>query len=484
MDKQRRLQLCTDYYQLSVSNVYFERGFQDRKAVFDVFTRRNPFKGGYSVYAGLEQVIDYVKNLKFDKEDIEMLRANHPDLTEGFLEYLSNFRFTGEIYSMEEGEIFFPTEPVLRVKTNIIEAQIIETAILAIINHQSLIATKASRIVNAAGTYAPVLDFGLRRAHGTEAGLYGSRACVIAGCVGTSNVEAEYYWDTVSKGTISHAYIMAFDSEIEAFREYAKYNPNNLILLADTYDTLESGVKNAIKVFKEEKEAGRLKGAYGIRLDSGDLTYLSRKAREMFDEAGFESAIISASNDLDEYIISDLRNQGAKINMYGVGTKMITADGTSALGGVYKLAAIQKGDDLIPKIKVSNDPIKITNPGYKKVLRFYDNLTNVALADMIALEGEEIDDSKPLTIYHPIHTWKKRTISNFHVKNLLKPIFINGELVYESPQLSEIRQNHLVAKSTFWPEYLRLVNPSEYHVDISDNLFDIKKALLRAVGKE
>ncbi|MCO8194028.1 nicotinate phosphoribosyltransferase [Anaerofustis sp. NSJ-163] len=483
MEKQRKLELATDFYQLSVSNVYEAKGFKDRKAVFDVFIRRNPFEGGYSVFAGLEQVIDYINNLKFDDDDIKMLKENHPELTDSFLEYLRNFKFSGEIYAMEEGEIFFPSEPVLRVKTNLIEAQIIETAILAIINHQSLIATKASRICSAAGTYDPVLDFGLRRAHGTEAGLYGARACIIGGCVGTSNVEAEYCWDTVSKGTISHAFIMAFDKEIDAFRAYAKYNPDNLILLADTYDTLNSGVKNAIQVFTEEREAGRLKGAYGIRLDSGDLTYLSVKAREMFDEAGFESAVISASNDLDEYIISDLRNQGAKIGMYGVGTKMITADGTSALGGVYKLAAIERNGKLSPKIKVSNDPIKITNPGYKKVLRFYDNRTNIAIADLITLNDEVIDETKPLTIYHPVHTWKKRTLENFHVKELLKPIFVDGKQVYESPKLSEIRENHLVAKSTFWPEYLRLINPSEYHVDISDNLFDIKKDLLASVQK-
>lgn len=483
MERKRKLELATDFYQLSVSNVYESKGFKDRQAVFDVFIRRNPFEGGYSVFAGLEQVIEYINNLRFDEEDIKLLKENHPELTEGFLEYLRNFKFTGEIYAMEEGEIFFPSEPVLRVKTNLIEAQLIETAILAIINHQSLIATKASRIVSAAGTYAPVLDFGLRRAHGTEAGLYGSRACIIGGCVGTSNVEVEYGWDTVSMGTISHAFIMAFDSELEAFRAYAKHNPDNLILLADTYDTLNSGVRNAIKVFTEERDAGRLKGKYGIRLDSGDLTYLSVKAREMFDEAGFESAIISASNDLDEYIISDLRNQGAKIGMYGVGTKMITADGTSALGGVYKLAAIERDGQLSPKIKVSNDPIKITNPGYKKVLRFYDNLTNVAIADLITLNDEEIDETKPLTIYHPVHTWKKRTISNFHVKELLKPIFIDGKQVYNSPKLSQIRENHILARSTFWPEFLRLVNPSEYHVDISDELFDIKKELLASVQK-
>ena len=483
MRRDRKLELATDYYQLSVSNVYLGENFHEKTAVFDVFTRRHPFSGGYSVFAGLEQVIDFINELHFDKEDIDLLRKNHPDLTDDFLDYLKDFRFTGEMYAMKEGEIFFPTEPLIRVKTNLIEAQIIETAILAMVNHQSLIATKASRIVSAAGKGHPVLDFGLRRAHGTEAGLYGARACIIGGCPGTSNVEAELSWDTVSKGTISHAYIMTFDNEIDAFRTYAKYNPNNIILLADTYDTLESGVKNAIQVFREEREAGRLKGNYGIRLDSGDLTYLSVAARKMMDDAGFPEATITASNDLDEYIINDLNNQGARIDNYGVGTKMITADGTSALGGVYKLSAFERDGKIIPKIKVSNDPIKITNPGYKKILRFSDNTSHIAIADLITLDDEVIDTNKPLTIYHPIHTWKKRTINNFSVRELLVPVFKNGKQVYKSPELSEIRDYHLMIKQSFWPEFLRLVNPSEYHVDISDKLYEIKKDILESVGK-
>ena len=296
-------------------------------------------------------------------------------------------------------------------------------------------------------------------------------------------MEAELSWDTVSKGTISHAYIMTFDNEIDAFRTYAKYNPDNIILLADTYDTLESGVKNAIQVFKEEREAGRLKGNYGIRLDSGDLTYLSVAARKMMDDAGFPDATITASNDLDEYIINDLNNQGARIDNYGVGTKMITADGTSALGGVYKLSAFERDGKIIPKIKVSNDPIKITNPGYKKILRFSDNTSHIAIADLITLDDEVIDTNKPLTIYHPIHTWKKRTIDNFSVRELLVPIFKDGKQVYKSPKLSEIRDYHLMIKQSFWPEFLRLVNPSEYHVDISDKLYEIKKDILESVGK-
>ncbi len=478
MDKVRKLQLATDYYQLSVSNVYASMKGHNKVAIFDVFIRKNPFGGGYCVFSGLEEVIEYIKNLHFDMEDIQLLRKNHPELTEDFLNYLKNFKFSGEIYAMEEGEIFFPMEPILRVKADLIQAQLIETTILSVLNHQSLIATKASRVCYAAGDI-PVLDFGLRRAHGHEAGLFGSKASIIGGCSGTSNVECEYRWEgIVSKGTISHSYIMSFDSELEAFRTYANYNPNNVILLVDTYDTLQSGVQNAIKVFSEQKKKGLLNGVHGIRLDSGDLAYLANKARKMLDEAGFESAIISASSDLDENIISNLKMQGAKIDLYGVGTKMMTGYDNPALGGVYKLSGIIKEKDIIPKMKISNDPIKITNPGYKKVVRCYDKNTNMAIADLILLEDEKIDSDKPLKIYHPMYTWKNRTISNFYTRELLKPIFVNGECVYSMEPLDKRREKCREEKNKFWTEYLRLVNPSEYHVDISDKLYEIKKGLL------
>lgn len=476
MDKQRKIQLATDYYQLTVSNVYASEK-QNKKAVFDMFTRKNPFDGGYTVFAGLEQVIEYINQFRFSKEDIDMLHKNHPEMTDYFLDYLKDFEFRGELYAMEEGSIFFPTEPIIRVKANLIEAQLVETTMLSIINHQSLIATKAARVTREAGNTS-VLDFGIRRAHGVEAGLYGSRACMIGGCSGTSNVEAEYRWDLVSKGTISHAFVMSFESEIEAFRTFAKYDPNNLVLLADTYDTLGSGVPNAIKVFEEEKKAGRLKGAYGIRLDSGDLAYLSKQARKMFDEAGFTDAKISASSDLDEHIIANLKAQGACIDMWGVGTKMMTAYDCPALGAVYKLSQIETENKICPKMKISNDPIKVTNPGYKKVVRCYDKTTKKATADLIMLNDEVLDETKPLTIYHPIHTWKKRTLTNFTTKDMLKCIYKDGKQMYSSPSLKDIIEKAKEEKETFWPEYMRLVNPNEFHVDLSDKLYELKKEFL------
>lgn len=476
--KNRKLHLATDYYQMSMSNVYILENMQSSEAVFDVFIRKNPFNGGYTVFAGLEQVVDYLLNIHFEEEDILMLKKNHPELSDKYLDYLRNFKFTGSLSSVEEGCIVFPQEPLLRITAPLIEAQFIETTILSIINHQTLIATKASRVVDAAAGDG-VMEFGLRRAHGTEAGLYGARATIIGGCIGTSNVEAESFWDIPAKGTMSHSFVMSFDNELEAFRTFAKYNLNNLILLVDTYDTLNSGVVNAIKVFSELKDQGKLnKGHYGIRLDSGDLAYLSKEARIMLDEAGFADASITASSDLDEYLIQDLKLQGAKINMWGVGTKLITAYDNAALGGVYKLAQITKNGIKKDTIKISDAPEKVTNPGKKSIVRIYDKSTNKSLADIIILEGEEIDETKPLTIFHPVYTWKKRTLENFYVKSLHKEIFKNGKLVYDIPDILCSKQKLKDEKETFWAAVLRLKNPYEYHVDLSDRLWNLKKELL------
>ncbi len=473
--KQRKLNLATDYYQFSVSNVYYEMGIGDRTAVFDLFFRRNPFDGGYAIFAGLEQIIEYIENMSFTEEDIQLLHKNHPELTDGYLDYLRNFKFSGEIYALPEGSVCFPNEPLVRVKAPLAEAQLIETTMLAIVNHQTLIATKASRVCDAARGDS-VLDFGLRRAHGTEAGLYGTRACIIGGCSGTADVEAEHFFDVVSKGTMSHALVMSFEDEYDAFEAFARLNPNNVVVLVDSYDTLKSGVTNAIKLFTKLKAEGGCKGNYGIRIDSGDLSYLSKEARKMLDAAGHETAVISASNDLDEYRILDLKNDGAKITMWGVGTKMITAYDCPALGAVYKLCALEdENGNLVPKMKISDSPEKITNPGYKKVVRLYDKDTGRANADLIMLNDEVIDETKPLKIYHPQYTYKNRVVEEFYAKDLLVPVYIDGKLVYESPKLEDIRAYCKAQKKTFWSGNLRFMTPNQFHVDISDKLYDLKK---------
>lgn len=473
----RRKQLSTDYYQISMSNVYINEGKDKDVAVFDLFVRVNPFHGGYTVCAGLEQVVEYLQDLRFEEEDIEMLRDNHPELTEVFLDYLRDFRFTGELWAIPEGSILFPHEPILRVKAPLLQAQIVETALLSIINHQTLIATKAARIVQAAEG-DPVLEFGLRRAHGSESGLYGARAAIIGGCVGTSNVESEAFLGIPSKGTMSHSFVLSFDSEYEAFWTYTRHNPNNLILLVDTYSTLQSGVPNAIKVFQKLKDEKKLPKMYGIRLDSGDLAYLSKEAKRMLDEHGFEDAVVSASSDLDEYLVRDLKLQGAAINLWGVGTKLITAYDQPALGAVYKLAQVERDGKISNKLKISNDPGKITNPGYKKVLRIYDNQTNKALADVIALDEETIDESQPLTIFHPIHTWKKRELKDFHVKEMMVPVLVEGKLVYDLPDISQIQKHLKEEMETMWPATTRFTNPHEYHVDLSQKLWHLKDNIL------
>ncbi len=473
MQFQRKLQLATDLYQLSMGNVYLEDGKQDEVAVFDVFIRNNPFGGGYTVAAGLEQVVEYIAGLAFEEEDVQLLKRNHPEFSDGFIDYMRHFKFTGELYAVPEGTIIFPFEPIIRVKAPLIQAQLVETTILSIINHQTLIATKASRIVEEAKG-DPVMEFGLRRAHGTEAGYFGARAAVIGGCAGTSVVETEAMLGKPSMGTMSHSFVLSYDTELEAFYKFVKYNPQNAVLLVDTYNTLEQGMPNAIKVFKECLADGRITGNYGIRIDSGDLAYLTAEARKMLDENGMTKAVIVASSDLDEYLIKDLKIQGAAIDSWGIGTKLITAYDSPALGGVYKMAEI----DGKPRIKISNDPWKITNPGYKKICRIYGKSNDMALADLLCLGDETMDEEKPLTIFHPMHTWKKRTITDYYVKELLVPVFIDGKQVYQTPTIAEI-QAHLVAeKKTLWSTFKRMVNPHVYHVDLSKALWEMKQALL------
>ena len=475
----RNLTLLTDLYQLTMMQGYFKNKI-NKRVIFDLFYRTNPSGGGYAITCGLEQVIEYIKNLRFTYEDIEYLRGLSI-FDEDFLTYLSSFHFSGDIYALPEGTVVFPKEPLLKVIAPIMEAQLIETSLLNIVNHQSLIATKAARVCYAANGDG-VMEFGLRRAQGPDAGIYGARAAVIAGCVGTSNVLTGKLWNIPIKGTHAHSWIMSFKDEYTAFKTYADLYPHACILLVDTYDTLHSGVPNAIKVFTELREKGIELKNYGIRLDSGDLAYLSKKARIMLDEAGFTDAIISASSDLDEYLIDSLKAQGAKITSWGVGTNLITSKDCPAFGGVYKLAAIwdDEKDDFVPKIKLSENTAKITNPGNKTVYRLYDKESGKLRADLIALSGEVFDENNDLTIFDPVETWKKTTLQGgtYTVRELPVQIFKNGICTYESPTIEEICDYCKKEQETLWEESRRLVNPHKVYVDLSDKLFDMKKELL------
>lgn len=478
------MSLLTDFYELTMMQGYHVTGLKSKTVVFDLFYRTNPSGNGYAITAGLEQAIEYIKNLKFSDEDINYLN-NLNTFSDDFITYLKNFEFTGDIYAIPEGTVVFPMEPLVRVKAPIMQAQLVETALLTIINHQSLIATKAARVVwSAEGD--PVLEFGLRRAQGPDAGIYGARAAIIGGCVGTSNVLTGRLFDVPVKGTHAHSWVMSFPEEIQAFREYAKIFPNACTLLVDTYDTLKSGVPNAIKVFNEMKAAGIELNSYGIRLDSGDLSYLSKKARVMLDDAGFNDAIISASSDLDENLIASLKLQGAKITLWGVGTRLITSDDCPAFGGVYKLAAESNDDgSFTPKIKLSNNPIKVTIPGIKRVFRIYDNETNKIKADLIALEDEIIDNSQPLKLFDHNATWKRMTLpaNSYHVRELLVPIFINGKCVYNSPKVMEIREYCKKELDSLWDEHKRLNNPHTVPVDLSDKLSKLKHDMIEELSK-
>lgn len=484
MDRQN-LTLLTDLYELTMMQGYFKNKDQNEIVIFDAFYRNNPCDGGYAISAGLEQVIDYIKNLHFAEEDIAYLRSLGI-FEEDFLAYLADFKFSGDIYAIPEGTVMFPREPMVKVIAPIMEAQLVETAILNIINHQSLIATKASRICYAAKGDG-IMEFGLRRAQGPDAGTYGARAAVIGGCVGTSNVLCGQLFDVPVKGTHAHSWIMSFPDEYTAFKTYAKMYPSACILLADTYDTLKSGVPNAIRVFKEMREAGIPLTNYGIRLDSGDLAYLSKKARKMFDEAGFPDAVIAASNDLDEFLIDSLKTQGAKITSWGVGTHLITSKDCPSFGGVYKLAAIRdKNGNFIPKIKLSENSEKVTNPGNKTIYRIYEKESGKIKADLICLTDEHFDENEPLLLFDPLEPWKKTHLDggSYTLREILVPVFLNGDCVYTSPKTMEIRAYCQKELDTLWEETRRLVNPHEVYVDLSQKLYDIKIDLLNQMSEK
>ncbi len=478
------LTLLTDLYELTMMQGYFKNNCNET-VVFDMFYRSNPCGNGYAICAGLDQLIDYIKRLAFSDEDIAYLDSLHL-FEDDFLEYLRGFHFSGDIYAIPEGTVIFPREPLVKVVAPIMEAQLVETALLTIINHQSLIATKTARVVYAADG-GGVMEFGLRRAQGPDAGVYGARAAMIAGCIGTSNVLAGQLFDVPVKGTHAHSWIMSFPDEYTAFKKYSELYPNACCLLVDTYDTLKSGVPNAIRVFTEMREAGIELKNYGIRLDSGDLAYLTKRARQMLDEAGFSDAFISASSDLDEYLITSLKSQGCCIDSWGVGTNMITSKDCPAFGGVYKLAAVQDGDgNYIPKIKLSENIEKITNPGNKTVFRIYEKADHKIKADLICLADEVFDESRDLTIFDPLETWKRTKLKagTYELRELLVPVFRKGECVYTSPSVMELRDICSKELDTLWEEHRRLINPSQMYVDLSDKLYDIKKNLLHQMSME
>lgn len=484
MDRQN-LTLMTDLYELTMMQGYFKNKDRNETVIFDAFYRSNPCGGGYAVSAGLEQVIQYIKELHFDEEDIAYL-ASLGIFDSDFLDYLKDFKFSGDIYAIPEGTVMFPREPIVKVIAPIMEAQLVETAILNIINHQSLIATKAARVCYAARGDG-IMEFGLRRAQGPDAGTYGARAAMIGGCVGTSNVLAGQLFDVPVKGTHAHSWIMSFPDEYTAFKAYADMYPNACILLVDTYDTLKSGVPNAIRVFTEMREAGIPLTFYGIRLDSGDLAYLSKKARKMLDEAGFPDAVISASNDLDEFLIDSLKVQGAAITSWGVGTNLITSKDNPSFGGVYKLAAVMdENGTFVPKIKLSENTEKITNPGNKMIYRIYEKDSGKIKADLICLVDEVYDEKDDLLLFDPLEPWKKTKLKGgtYTMRPIMKQIFKNGECCYTSPKVMEIREICRQELDTLWDETKRLVNPHQVYVDLSKKLYDIKIQLLDQMSEK
>jgi len=478
----KNLTMLTDLYQLTMMQGWYFSGKANQKAVFDRFYRTNPYHGGYTVYAGLEHVIQYINELSFSEEDIDYLRSLGI-FKEDFLNHLLHFQFTGDIWSVPEGTVVFPGEPLLIVQANFMEAQLIETALSMFLNHESLICTKASRMRSVAAEDL-LMEFGLRRAHGVDAGVYGARAAIIGGFDATSNVIAGKMFGVPVAGTMAHSWVMSFSSELDAFREYARQYPGNAILLVDTYNSLQSGVPNAITAFKELMAKGVKFGKYGIRFDSGDLAYLSKEARRMLDKAGLKDAVISASNDLDEYIIRDLKMQGAKITLWGVGTKLITSDGSSSLGGVYKLAAEYDENLVIPKMKISDNVEKITNPGIKKLYRVYQN--GKIKADLISLADETIDNSQDIIVYDETHMWKKSVLAkgSYAVREMLVPIFKNGVCVYQQPSLQEIKVYAQSEMESLWDEFKRLTNPDRMKVDLSEQLTALKKQLLYEAKQE
>lgn len=468
--------MLMDFYELTMSNGYFNSPLKDTICYFDLFYRVNPKGGGYAIFCGLESIVKYINELHFTKEDIDFLRSKNT-FNEEFLEYLKNFKFSGDIYSFKEGSIIFPNEPILTIKATTIEAQIIETYLLLLVNHQSLIATTSKRIVESAKG-RPVLEFGSRRAHGASAAILGARAAYIAGCVGSACTVADQEYGVPSLGTMAHSWVQMFDTEYEAFKEYCTRYPHNATLLVDTYDVLKSGIPNAIKAFNEVlKPLGITK--CGIRIDSGDITYLTKKARKMLDEAGYTECTICISNSLDEFIIKDVLEQGAKIDVFGVGEKLITSKSDPVFGGVYKLVALEKGTEIIPKIKKSENVIKITNPGYKKVYRIFED--GKMIADLIALHDEVFDNKDELTIFSESQPWKQRTFTNYEIKEQHVLIFKNGKQVYDLPSTEEVREYCKKQYDMLWDEVKRFTNPHNYYVDLSSKLYELKYKMLSEI---
>ena len=478
--KKRNLTMLTDFYEITMANGYFLNGKGDTTAQFDMFFRTIPDNGGFAIMAGVEQLVEYLENLSFSDEDIEYLRGR--GFCEEFLDYLKNFEFKCDIYSVPEGTPIFPREPIVTVKGPVMQAQFIETMVLLAINHQSLIATKANRICRAAQG-RPIMEFGSRRAQGFDGAVYGARAAYIAGCAGTACTIVDREFGVPALGTMAHSWVQLFDSELDAFCAYAKAYPDDCTLLVDTYNVLKSGIPNAIEAFKREVLPRGFRPK-GIRIDSGDITYLSKKARVMLDEAGFEDVKIVASNSLDEYIIRDMLLQGAKVDSFGVGERLITASSAPVFGGVYKLSAIEKDGEMIPKIKLSENAAKVTTPGAKKLWRLYDNESGKALADVITLEDETIDDSQDYEIFDPDYTWKRKNVYNFSARQLLQPLFLNGKRVYEYQDIDDIKKYCLSQVDTLWDEVTRFENPHNYYVDLSQRLWDVKNELIKQYSKK
>lgn len=475
MKKHDNLTMLTDFYELTMANGYFESGIVNEVGYFDMFFRRVPDGGGYAIMAGVEQLVDYLKNLEFTEEDIEYLRGKDI-FCEEFLEYLKNFEFKCDVWAVPEGTPIFPHEPIVTVRGPIIQAQFVETMVLLIINHQSLIATKASRIVRAAKG-RPVMEFGTRRAHGAAAAILGARASYVGGCSGTACAIADRDYGIIALGTMAHSWVQMFASEYEAFKAYAEIYPKNCVLLVDTYNVVKSGVPAAIKVFKETKPE-----KMGIRIDSGDITYLTKKARKMLDDAGLQECKITVSNSLDEYIIQDVLMEGAQIDSFGVGERMITAKSEPVFGGVYKLSALEIDGKIIPKIKISENVEKITNPGFKTLYRLFDKNNHKALADVMTLDGEVIPEEDGYEIFDPNAIWKRKTLKNFYAKNIRNPLFVEGKCVHEPRDIEEIKSYCEEQLGTLWDETLRFENPQTYYVDLSQNLWDVKNKLLKDRG--
>lgn len=472
----RNLTMLADYYEFTMANGYLENGIAEKIAYFDMYFRAIPDDGGFAIMAGVEQLIEYLKNLKFSEEDIAYFKSKNL-FGEKFLSYLKNFEFTCDVWAIPEGTPIFPQEPLVIVRGPVLQAQLVETMVLLTINHQSLIATKSNRIVRAAKG-RPVMEFGLRRAQGYEAAILGARAAYIGGCIGSANTIVDRDFDVPALGTMAHSWVQMFDSELEAFNAYARVYPDSCVLLVDTYNTLNEGIPNAIKCFNEVVVPAGFRPK-GIRIDSGDIAYLTKRARKDLDEAGFSDCPILASSSLDEYVIRDLINQGAKVDSFGVGERLITAKSEPIFGGVYKLVALQGEDTIVPKIKISENVGKITTPGFKQIHRLYDKITHKSIADVVTLHEEEINGNEPYEIFHPLFTWKRKTVENFYSRKLLVKIFENGLNIYQGPDIHEIKQYCQDQINLLWDEVKRFEKPHEYIVDLSKDLWDIKDKLLK-----